>query len=471
MLNIFFLLGLVLTGFSQKIELPISNVKSTEFKNHLYVAGYKNDSCFVYKLDGNLKYNTTVQIKLSKSQKNHLSPELDTLHGTLNLSIQDIESKKADFYKLNDSLRILFQYKDFDITKINPLTGFQNQTLEIDSFYYVIRSAADTSGRQFYLSKFKHTARKETPFEYKLTWQFNFDKKYISSIKLLQADSNFVHSYVQIADGLKKGEWILRVNAKTGQLIKAHKFNKNKTLNYHYCYAYFNKEQKKLFVFGQVTKDGANDDKQIQFYIEAYDSLFENILSTTKTTQLLSPKGLKNKMGNILLQVNGAQYKGNGNYMFSLDYFESTGINYIYRHSSMHTFQLLDDEFIFEFPPQTIMYQLQSVYDGLDKNDLSGKLFVDSTLTGTIHTRKCIKPSKILFYTVNDMPHWILRHSKPSEGNTVYELLSPKDNAYQLKPIMVVPTEKEIGISYLNQKMPFVIYTNDNNKTMIQLLE
>jgi hypothetical protein len=224
-------------------------------------------------------------------------------------------------------------------------------------------------------------------------------------------------------------------------------------------------------VFGQVTKDGTYDDKQINLFIEAYDSLFQNSLSTTLTTQLLPPRGMKNKLGNVLLHVNNAQYKGNGNYVFSLDYFESTGPNYIYRHSSMHNFQLLDDEFLFEFTPQTIMYQLQSVYDGLDKNDLSGKLFVDSSLTGTVHTRKCIKPSKILFYSVNDMPHWILRRSRPAEGNTSYELLGPKDNTYQLKPILIVPTENEIGIDYLHHKLPFILYTNEDNKTLVQLLE
>lgn len=150
----------------------------------------------------------------------------DTLHNVLNFYFQLANQKNmVTLLRLNDTLSKICSAENYDANHINSLSAFDDEKYYYSNNLYLIKNVkTDTAGKQFYLSKYQIQSMNK-PFEYDFKWQFAFDRQYIHRASVLHADSLNVIVYAHVNDGLKKGQWILRINAQTGDLIKGTKLN------------------------------------------------------------------------------------------------------------------------------------------------------------------------------------------------------------------------------------------------------
>jgi hypothetical protein len=91
------------------------------------------------------------------------------------------------------------------------------------------------------------------PFEYDYKWQFAFERKHIHRASVLATDTHQVIVYAHVFDGLKKGQWILSINANTGEIIRGTKLSA-KGDQRHFLMSNFiiDKKTKSIDVIGSV---------------------------------------------------------------------------------------------------------------------------------------------------------------------------------------------------------------------------
>src|ERR1700741_3862752 len=79
------------------------------------------------------------------------------------------------------------------------------------------------------------------------------ERKHIYRASVLHADSNSVIVYAHVFDGIKKGQWILRINANTGNLMKGTKLN-TKGDSRHFLLSNFvyDKKNRSIDVIGSI---------------------------------------------------------------------------------------------------------------------------------------------------------------------------------------------------------------------------
>lgn len=244
--------------FSQSLGRALLKPNSLQFRNNIYVFGFiqdKNDLAFkLYKSDLNLTKTDSVSNALGKEKaENLLEITADTLHGYLNFYFQKVDSKnRATLLRYSDSLKLITKVESFESNKINSLTTFENEIYTYKNSTYTIRTTEDSLGRQFYLTKYNFITDQK-PFEYKQAWQYPLEKRNINTTHVFYADSEFVFIYVTILSGDRKGQWILKLNSKSGALIKGIKLNANgDDRNYIFSAFHYEPKEKELLVVGNI---------------------------------------------------------------------------------------------------------------------------------------------------------------------------------------------------------------------------
>lgn len=208
----------------QSINRTLLKPNSLYFRDNIYVFGFiqdKNDLNFkLYKASADLNKLDSVSNTIGKEKaENLLEITADTLHGYLNFYFQKVNSKNsATLVRYTDSLKLITKVENFESSKINSLTTFENEIYTYKSSTYTIRTSEDSLGKQFYLTKFSVISPLK-PFEYKQIWQYPLDKHNINTTHVFYADSEMVLMYVTITSGLKKGQWVLKINAQIYQTL------------------------------------------------------------------------------------------------------------------------------------------------------------------------------------------------------------------------------------------------------------
>lgn len=229
--HIFCILLLVLSmakGQSVKKNLISSNC--LRFHHNLYVFGLQENKtsltfkCFSY--NDKLELKDSADYNLGKySVPDFLEISSDTLHNVLNFYFQLANQKNVvTLVRLNDTLGKVCSVENYDANHVNSLTAFDDERYLFKEDMYTIRTSSDSAGKQFFLSRYSLKTMLQA-FEYDFKWQFAFERKYIHRATILYADSNYVMVYAHVSDGPKKGQWILRINATTGLLIKGTKLS------------------------------------------------------------------------------------------------------------------------------------------------------------------------------------------------------------------------------------------------------
>ena len=299
---------------SQSIKQSLLLANSFTFRDSIYVYGYNQE-----KANLNFKcysYNTQLQLKDSTvfglgkyTPADFLEITTDTMHHVINFYFQLANQKNTvTLLRLNDSLKKITSTENYDANHINSLTAFDDETYYYKNDLYVIRTNTDSLGKQFYLSKYV-VKTMDKPFEYDYKWQFAFERKYIHRASVVFADTQQVIVYAHVFDGLKKGQWILRINSKTGEIIKGSKLSaKSDSRHFLLSNVIVDKKTKNIDVIGSIydanlidfknnTSNFTNQAKNHKLFLITIDSLGDIITRAEKLfplpIQTKSVDGLK----------------------------------------------------------------------------------------------------------------------------------------------------------------------------------
>lgn len=274
----------------QSVTKSLINPNSFYFKEHIYVFGYqqkpKQLQFKCYRFSKSLLLKDSNEVNLGNyTPEQFLEITSDTLHTVLNFYFQLANQKNAvSLFRLNDTLGKICFTENYDGNHINSLTAFDDEKFISNNDLYLVRTNTDTSGKQFYVSKYQLKSINQ-PFEYDFKWQFALDRKFIHRASVIFSDTNFVLIYVNVSEGLKKGQWILRLNAKTGELIRGTKLNLKGDMRHFLMSNYsYDLKQKTIDIIGSIyqnatidfkngTTDFKNSAKTHQLFLIQIDSL------------------------------------------------------------------------------------------------------------------------------------------------------------------------------------------------------
>ena len=287
----------------QVIKQNLLLANSALFHQSIYTYGFeqsKNNLQFkCYSYNYRLQPKDSVTFSLGKhTPSDFLEISVDTLHDVLNFYFQLANQKNlVTLLRLNDTLEKITSAENYDANHINSLTAFDDEKYAYKDDMYVIKTNSDSSGKQFYLVKY-HIKTMDKPFEYDSKWQFAFERKHIHRASVVYADTGQVILYTHVSDGIKKGQWILRINANNGEIIKGTKLSaKGDTRHFLLSNLIIDKKNKSINVIGNIynaneidfknnASNFTNQIKNHKLFLVTIDSLGDVINRTEKLLPL-----------------------------------------------------------------------------------------------------------------------------------------------------------------------------------------
>lgn len=198
----------------------------------IYTFGYiedgKNLVLKVQRLSAALVVEKEVSVELgTKTCGDLYGIQADTIHGYLNLMLQEVNNDKTcRILRYDKSLRQVADIPNADVTRVNTFTAYDKEVSYYKDELYLVRPFSKDSVNHFYLKK--HVLKsKTTVFEYTSGWQVNFGNQMYHRCHIIRTDSAFVYLYVDVIKGSKQGQWILFIDTKYGEIIHAECLNKD----------------------------------------------------------------------------------------------------------------------------------------------------------------------------------------------------------------------------------------------------
>ncbi len=378
---------------AQNLRLPISNIQTIQLSDTLFVAGMQQASnglqFKLYKIRKDLVILDSSIFNLKTIKLDQLLPiTADTLHGTFNFSIQKKESKnKVSLLRFNKQLKLVFQAEDIDIARVNSFTNFQQDRYVYKSNLFIAQSILSASGtKEFFLTNYQ-LKNPNQAFEYTVKWQFALDRKFIQTVHVFYADSNQVMLFVNVSEGAKKGQWLLRVNAKNGFLIRGtHLNSKTEEATYYFSDYYLNKKTKALILSGQRlderTKNVALAANKVEVFLLKLDSLGNVESRTTQVINLqlvkIGKSNLKTELKNYKVQTRFLSKQKNEDLQWQLNIYQQTASTWQYMDSHLLTATALGDDFTVDTKTPLIQQNASLFFWSTDKLNTNGQLVADS---------------------------------------------------------------------------------------------
>lgn len=478
------------TFFGQTQQFNFHNGNSQLFNKQLYSFGIQaqkqNALCLIYKLDLNLKTRDSLKIDLGKIQpEDFLQLYSDTLHDFLNIYIQQKQKKLVTILRFNKAFEQVATIENVDIARLNSISNFENELFYYKKDVYTIKNQTDTSGKQFYLNKFSLKSDLKN-FEYEFKWQFPFERKNINSAHIFYADSNSVFLYVNVIGGIKFGQWVLKINAKNGKLIRGTKLNdKGETATYQYGGYYLDSTKKTLSLIGQHFTPTQFDQKAnklaisnapfVSVYLIEIDSAGEMLLKQNFKLPVNEPKTTSKKIiSNYIFRVTSINKTKEGSIIFETDIFKNTDNTLCYLYANTARFTLILEEETLSLEKSTFGTNLmiEKYYFNNDKMDMNGKLCIDSlSQFETLFYKNLNFPIKKQFKIADDNSIWLLTRSDVKKNSINYTTLNPVNKIYQLNKVDDVVKSKDPLLITLTSSQ-FIIATQEElGKYQIKLLE
>ncbi|MGZ3931659.1 MAG: hypothetical protein ACXVPQ_02045 [Bacteroidia bacterium] len=432
---------------AQPFKRTLQNAGSFYYKQHCYAYGLsteKNNLSFkIYRLSTDLKQADSLILPLGKEKaENYLEISTDTLHDYLNFYLQKVSSKNlASLVRLNDSLKLVSTAENFDVTKVNRITAFEDEKFWYGPSVYTIRTAADSSGKQFYLNRFDVVSAQK-PFEYREKWQFPYEKQHINTAHVFYADSHIVLTYVTILSGIKKGQWILKLNAESGQLIKGVKLNPKGDVRAFMMSGFnYDKKTKALLVAGTIYGEAqvnytnntftfAGLNKSNTFFFTLIDSLGENVAREEKNMPLLISNIKADPKKTVLYHVKlkDIRKKNKSDYVAYCSVFKSGGQELLFLYETGFYINFNLDEMGFELTPPEKIYSNSTALTGLvvpDPKDINGKMDL-KTITDLDKLMYGQPLADVELYAEKDEngnPKWVLKKSDLKTATSTFYLV------------------------------------------------
>jgi hypothetical protein len=381
------------TLLAQEKRLGIQNLQVINAGEKFVVSGIKVESntCFfkIYKINSKLAIEDSVEVLLKNTKPDQLLPiSSDTLHGTLNYTIQKKEAKnKATVLRFDKQLKLLCLAEQIDIARVNSFTNFQLDRYVYKSHLFLIKTTPDSSGgKQFFLLDYqlKDIAK---PFEYQLKWQFAFERKYIQSAHLFYADSQQVMLFVNVRNGAKKGQWVLRVNIKNGFLIRGTRINsKSEEATYQFSDHFLNRKTKDILLCGQrldnTTKNPTLTANKAEVFLLKLDSMGNMVSRSTQVINLVTAKvgktNLKTELKQYALQMRFVEQEKTGDLKWWCHLYQVLPTTWLYMDSHPLTTASLGDDYTFDTKQFLIQPMLSTYFWSSDKLNTNGILSADS---------------------------------------------------------------------------------------------
>ncbi|MCC6182222.1 MAG: hypothetical protein IT237_10330 [Bacteroidia bacterium] len=366
------------------------------FHQKLYVYGFTQENtqlnfkCYAY--DYKLNSKDSITYALGKATpSDYLEISTDTIHQVLNFYFQLANQKnKVEVLRTNDSLKQICILKDVDVTRINAITAFDNEKYVYGNNIYVIRASNDSTGAEFYLSKYE-LKDINTLFEYNFKWQFPFERQFIHRASVLYANSHWVLVYVNVIDGAKKGQWILKINAQNGQLKRGTKLSaKGDDRHFLLSSIYVDTTLMQIDVLGSIyepnlinfnsgTYNFTNQSKAHQLFLVSIDSIGD-VLNRTENPfplpiQTKSVEGLKS----FHTQVREFKKLKDNSFEAWLDIYEqSKPLTFCYYSSWFITISPNDAGYT--FTPSKFFISTKAIpnFISFNKGDMYGKFILNS---------------------------------------------------------------------------------------------
>lgn len=448
----------LIKGQSREFALHKGNCQV--FNGALYNFGLvtknQNLELCVYKLDLTLKIIDSFFVSAGKdSPENYLECFSDTLHDYLNIYFQkkagtSSTKNNVTVLRFNKKFELIVKVENIDIARLNNTSLFTNEVFYEKNSVYTLKTESDTSGKQFYLNKY-FLKSDSANFDYEFKWQFPFERKNIHSAHIFFADKHSVSLFVTVQGGIKTGDWILKINAETGELKKATKINtKGDTDSYFFGGVYSDKNYKSLSLVGQKLTElqfSRSENKLLiskatfatVYYLEI-DSLgdiktkedFKLPITDIKT-------GVKKTTSNFLMRFSDLKKNPDGKISFTGDVLKSSNSNVCYLYTNTSFFNIIptEDRLILEKNALSSNIAIEEYLVTLDKLDLNGKLCIDSIKDlETLFYKPIGFPVKQQFkFDLEKNPVWVLSKHITRNNLVNYSFLSPIKKIYKITTI------------------------------------
>ena len=485
-ISVFIAITTLLRGQAIKQNLLLAN--ALPFHHTIYAYGYEQSKanllfkCYSYNYQ--LKLQDSILFDLGKhTTADYLEISIDTLHDVLNFYFQLANQKNmVSLLRVNDTLEKIASAENYDANHINSLTVFDDEKYSYGDDMYIIRTNTDTAGKQFYLSKY-HVKDMTKPFEYDYKWQFAFERKYIHRASIIYADSNQVIVYAHVFDGIKKGQWILRINATTGEIIKGTKLtNKGDTRYFLMSNIIVSNKGKNIDVIGSIydanmmdfknkTQNFTNQSKAHKLFLVCMDSIGDVITRAEKAfplpIQTKSVEGLKS----FHVKVREFKKLKDNNFDVWLDVYEqSKPLQFCY-YSSWHI-DIAPDDVDYAFTPSKFFISTTVIpsYISFEKGDTYGKFILNDI--GEYDKFKYQKPLNpfIIITGLDDLgnSYYLLKKTTLMTATKSYNYVSMGRKALENKVILKSEQGQKANI-YFYKKNGYISFTTNTANTEFQL--
>jgi hypothetical protein len=436
--------------FGQNISRNLLKANSLFFRDHIYVYGFiqeKNELYFkTFRISADLTKIDSVSNSLGKEKiEEQLEISADTLHGFLNFYFQKSNSKNlATLLRFDKDLKLIAKAENFESNKINSLTTFENEIYTFRNSTYTIRTSEDSLGKQFFLTKYDVISHLK-PFEYKMSWQYPLEKRNINTTHIFYADSQLVLVYVTIISGDKKGQWILKINAGNGSIIKGIKLNaKGDERSYVFNAFDYDPISGEIFVVGNIytkqqfdpeakTHTFTNLNKQNTFFFitintdEVMGRAEKNIPITYSASPAPKAAGAKPLPNYYHLKIKELKKTDKTNYTAYCDVFKTVGTQLLFLFETAFTINisLVETEVDTE---QSKIFNILQPFPNLvnsDPKDINGKIELKSIseFDRLLYMKPIADVEKEIGKDENKNPKWIIARNDIKTGrNSFYKL-------------------------------------------------
>jgi len=360
---------------------------------------------------------------------------------------------------------------------VNSLTVFDEEKYAYKEDMYIIRTNNDSLGKQFYLSKY-HVKKMDKPFEYDYKWQFAFEKKHIHRASVVYADTNQVIVYANVFDGLKKGQWILRINAKNGTIIKGTKLSaKNDSRLFLLSNVAINKKLNSIDVIGSIydanmidfknnTSNFTNQAKNHKLFLVTIDSLGDVITRAEKVFPL--PIQTKTVEGLKSFHVKIREFKKlkDSNFDVWLDVYEQSKPLFFCYYSSWHL-EISPDDVDYTFTPAKFYISTVAIpgYINFDKGDTYGKFILkDITEYDKFKYQQPLNPF-IIKTGIDDLnnSYYVLKKTDLMASTKTYNYIFMGKKGLENKVILKSEQGQKANIYFYNNSSYISFTTNTAN--------
>lgn len=442
--------------YAQQKTITLEKGKITAFKGSIYACGFRSNTLKILRFDKDLKLKDSVEYKLDKSKSDdYLTIETDTLHDLLTFQLQKKDKQNTLVLRYTHALELKNEFKNLDVTKLNPLSGFDHQKFISGNAYYVVKSATDSTGKQYYLSRYDKENSTTKVFDMKFRWQFNFEKQHIRNIHVFYANDDQVLAFVHINNGERKGQWILKINAMNGLLIKAKRINNNPNLTYRYANHHADSISKDILVIGQITSGEQLASPTPSLFVWQADSML-GLIEQKSFSLKIQPSNPKAKsLSQYIFQIPKINVSPLGVFALELDLYKNVNSEYKYANSSAQSFTIDNEGISFTQLPIKEFMEVENYFYSTDKQDLNGKLLQDTTWSADrLFYKPMSIPSKTAF-KLNDVgqPVWILRKYDLKSNKIIYVQIAPGKKVYETSTVLSQARETEPNLLIMNDRI------------------